>query len=70
MYIPLCHPFLQAIKHYLFLPEWRRVMNNQNWEQQQQQKPTLVNIEMFLCFRETKEYKEEKNKAGKDTQEV
>lgn len=69
MYIPLCHPFLQAIKHYLFLPEWRGVMNNPNWEQQQK-KTTLVNIEMLLCFKETKEYKEEKNKAGKDTQEV
>lgn len=34
IYILLCHPFLEAAKHYLFLPEWRRrVMDNKVLEQ-------------------------------------
>lgn len=34
IYILLCHPFLEAVKHYLFLPEWRRrVMDNKVLEQ-------------------------------------
>lgn len=69
IYILLCHPFLEAIKHFLFLPEWRgRVMDNKVLEQKIHW--LIYKWRSFFFLQRYKENKEVSNKAGKEAQEL